>query len=234
MPEKSSLTPLKVLLAALFAGVIVAFFALGGLEHLSLDAVKANRENLVAFAQSHFVLSLLLAFAVYVAAVAFSLPIATVLSLAAGFVFGRWFGTALIVLAATTGATLAFLAARFLFAEAAQRRLGPLGAKINAGFTANAFSYLLFLRLVPLFPFFLVNLAPALTNIPVRTFIGATLIGIIPGTFVYVNLGQALGRIESTQSLVAPEFLGAFALLGALALVPVLWKKLRRGPDRVT
>jgi uncharacterized membrane protein YdjX (TVP38/TMEM64 family) len=235
VPPRATARPwARLLLVALFAGVIGAFFALGGPEHLSLATVKTHRDALLAFAQTHFVSALALAFVAYVAAVAFSLPIATVLTLAVGFVFGRWVGTALIVLAATAGATLAFIAARFLFAEAAERRLGSLGEKINAGFTANAFSYLLFLRLVPLFPFFLVNLAPALTRIPVRTFVLATLIGIVPGTFVYVNLGEALGRIESLQSLVAPEFLGAFALLGALALVPVLWKKLRRGPDRVT
>ena len=83
-----------------------------------------------------------------------------------GFIFGRWVGTVLVVVAATVGATLVFLAARYLFADAARRRLGALGEKINAGFTENAFSYLLFLRLVPLFPFFLVNLAPAFTNDP--------------------------------------------------------------------
>jgi uncharacterized membrane protein YdjX (TVP38/TMEM64 family) len=144
-----------------------------------------------------------------------------------GFVFGRWVGTLLVVIAATVGATLVFLAARYLFADAARRRLGPLGAKINAGFTADAFSYLLFLRLVPLFPFFLVNLAPAFTSIPLRTYVLATLIGIVPGTFVYVNLGQTLGRIDSLQGLVSGETLAAFGLLGAFALLPVLWKKWR-------
>jgi uncharacterized membrane protein YdjX (TVP38/TMEM64 family) len=148
-----------------------------------------------------------------------------VLSLTTGFVFGRWVGTMLVVVAATVGATLVFLAARYLFADAARRRLGSLGEKINAGFTENAFSYLLFLRLVPLFPFFLVNLAPAFTSIPLRTYVLATLIGIIPGTFVYVNLGQALGRIDSLQGLVSRDTLLAFGLLGLFALLPVAWKK---------
>ena len=104
-------------------------------------------------------------------AIAFSLPGGLVLSLTMGFVFGRWVGTVLVVFAATIGATLVFLAARYIFADAARKRLGALGEKINAGFTENAFSYLLFLRLVPLFPFFLVNLAPAFTSIPLRTFV---------------------------------------------------------------
>ena len=96
---------------------------------------------------------------------------------------------------------------------------------INAGFTQNAFAYLLFLRLVPAFPFFLVNLAPAFTSVRVRTYVLATLVGIVPGTFVYVNLGQTLGRIESLRGLVSPETIVAFSLLGLLALVPIAWKR---------
>jgi uncharacterized membrane protein YdjX (TVP38/TMEM64 family) len=217
----------RIAIVALFAGAIVAFFALGGQRYLTLEAVKANRDALLAFADRHFVAALAIAFVVYAGAVALSLPGALVLSLATGFVFGRWVGTALVVAAATVGATLVFLAARYLFADAARRRLGSLGEKINAGFTENAFSYLLFLRLVPVFPFFLVNLAPAFTAVPVRTYALATLIGIVPGTFVYVNLGQTLGRIESLQGLVSRDTLLAFALLGLFALLPVAWKRLR-------
>jgi len=150
-----------------------------------------------------------------------------VLSLAMGFVFGRWVGTALVVAAATTGAALVFLAARYLFADAARRRLGALGERINAGFNESAFSYLLFLRLVPLFPFFLVNLAPAFTTVPLRTYVLATLVGIIPGSFVFANLGQALGRLDSLQGLVSPQVLGGLGLLALFALVPVIVQKLR-------
>jgi uncharacterized membrane protein YdjX (TVP38/TMEM64 family) len=223
----------RYLLLALFAGVVVAFFALDGQRYFTLEAVKGNRDALLGFTEEHFASALALAFAIYVGAVAFSLPVATILTLTVGFLFGRWIGTALTVAAATTGATAVFLAARYLFAEAAQRRMGELGARINAGFTANAFSYLLFLRLVPVFPFFLVNLAPALTGIKLRTFVLATLVGVVPGTFVYVNLGQALGRIESTRELVSPQVLGALALLGLVALLPVFWKKFRSDADRV-
>jgi len=212
---------LKVALLVLFVGVVVAFFALGGQDYLSLEAIKANRDRLLAFTESHYVAALAIAFAVYVGAVAFSLPGGLVLSLTMGFVFGRWVGTVLAVLAATIGATIVFLAARYIFADAARKRLGALGEKINAGFTKNAFSYLLFLRLVPVFPFFLVNLAPAFTSIPLRTYVLGTFLGIIPGTFVFVNLGQTLGRIDSLQGLVSGETLGAFALLGLFALVPV-------------
>ena len=215
----------KLAVAATFAVGIVGFFALDGQRYLSLDTVKANRDALLAFADRHFVAALLIAFVVYAGTVALSLPGGLVLSLTTGFIFGRWVGTALVVLAATVGATLVFLAARYLFADAARSRLGTLGQRINAGFTENAFSYLLFLRLVPLFPFFLVNLAPAFTGIPLRTYVLATLIGIVPGTFVYVNLGRALGRIDSLQGLVSQDTLLAFGLLGVFALLPVAWKR---------
>ena len=224
---------LKLALLALFVGVIVAFFALGGQHYLTLDMIKANRDALLRFTEANFVAALVIAFFIYVGVVAFSLPGGLIMSLTMGFVFGRWVGTALVVVAATVGATIVFLAARYIFADAARKRLGTLGEKINAGFTENAFNYMLFLRLVPAFPFFLVNLAPAFTSIPLRTFVLATLIGIIPGTFVFVNLGETLGRIDSLQGLVSVETLGAFALLGLFALVPIAIKKLKskRAPN---
>jgi uncharacterized membrane protein YdjX (TVP38/TMEM64 family) len=226
-PNASSALWPRLAILAVFAGGVVAFFALGGQHYLTLETIKAHRDALLAFTQQHYVWSLAIAFAVYVGAVALSLPGALVLSLTFGFVFGRWVGTALVIAAATLGATLVFLAARYVFADAARRRLGAFGERINAGFTESAFSYLLFLRLVPLFPFFLVNLAPAFTSIPLRTYVLATFIGIIPGTFVFVNLGQTLGRIDSLSGLVSLETLGALALLGLFALLPVVVKKLR-------
>lgn len=241
---------LKVLLLALFAGGIGAFFALDGPQYLSLDTIKDNRDQLLALTQRHYLAAVLVAFTVYVAATALSLPGGVLLSLTVGMLFGRWVGAAIIVVAATVGATCAFLAARHLFAGFARRKLGldaahlktplpreptvdgesttpGLAARINQGFSDNALNYLLFLRLVPLFPFWLVNLAPAFTNVSVRTFVAATAIGILPGVFVFANLGQSIGRIESTSELVSPVTLGAFALLGLFALVPVLIRKLR-------
>ena len=214
-------------LAAALAIVIVAFFALHAERYLTLESVKANRNALLAFTNAHYAGALGAAFAIYVLATALSLPGGLVLSLTMGFLFGRWVGTVLVVSAATIGATLVFIGARYLFADAARRRLGALGEKINAGFAENALPYLLFLRLVPLFPFFLVNLAPAFTTISVRTFAFGTLIGIIPGSFVFANLGQTLGRIESLSGLLSTETIAAFVLLGCLALVPVIVRKLR-------
>ena len=217
----------KLGLLAAFVAVIVVFFALGGQHYLSLDAAKANRDALLGFTQDHFAGALAIGFIIYAGATAFSLPGGLVLSLTMGFIFGRWVGTALVVSAATVGAALVFSAARYLVADAARRRMGALGEKISAGFTENAFNYLLFLRLVPIFPFFLVNLAPAFTKISLRTFVLATLIGIIPASFIYVNLGQTLGRIDSLSGLVSTETIGALVLLGLLSLLPVLLKKFR-------
>jgi uncharacterized membrane protein YdjX (TVP38/TMEM64 family) len=186
----------KLVLIAVLVLLIVAFFALGGQRYLSLDTVKAHRDTLLGFANEHYVAALAIAFLTYVGATALSLPGGLVLSLTMGFLFGRWVGTVLVVIAATIGATLVFLAARYLFADAARRRIGALGEKLSAGFTANALNYLLFLRLVPLFPFFLVNLAPAFTKIRLSTFVVGTFVGIIPGSFV-LQSGTDAGRIDS-------------------------------------
>jgi len=128
---------MRVVLALLFAAAVAAFFALGGYRYLSLDTIKDNRDALLAFTQAHHAQALAIAFAVYVAAAAFSLPGGLLLSLTCGFLFGRWAGTVLVVLAATIGATLLFVAARYVFADAARKRLGTLGEKINAGFTRH-------------------------------------------------------------------------------------------------
>jgi len=218
---------IKLAIVAVFVLAIVAFFALGGQKYLSLETIKANRDSLLAFTRDHRLAMIAIAFLVYAAAVALSLPGALILSLTCGFLFGRWLGTAVIVAAATLGATIVFLAARYLIADWARSKLGTVGKKINDGFSANAFNYMLFLRLVPAFPFFLVNLAPAFTTIPLRTYVLATAIGIIPGSFVFVNLGGTLAHIDSLKGLVSADVLAGLALLAAFALVPVAVQKYR-------
>ncbi len=224
---KNSATPIKLLILGLFVGGVIAFFAFGGQKYLNLETLKANRDALIQYAEQHYALALLIGFLIYTVSTALSLPGGLILSLAVGLVFGRWAGTVLIVFAATLGATLVFLAARYLFADMARKKIGGLAKKINEGFTQDAFNYLLFLRLVPLFPFWLVNLAPAFTNVSLKTYITATAIGILPGTFVFANLGQNLGRISSTKDLLTPPIIGAFVLLGVFALIPVLYKKFK-------
>ncbi len=218
----------RLALLLLMAAAVATFFALDGPSYLTLETIKSQRDALLALTEEHTLLAALVAMALYTLSTALSLPGATVLSLVVGFLFGRWLGTALILVSATAGATLVFLAARYLFAEAARRRLeGSRAAALIEGFERDAFNYLLFLRLVPLFPFWLVNLAPAFTAIRLRTYIAATAIGILPGCFVFANLGQSLGRIDSLDQLLSLQTLLALALLGALALIPVVARRRR-------
>lgn len=227
MTKNSSSRLLKASIALLFIGALAAFFALGGQRYLTLDALQQNRDALLGYSQAHYWKALLMAIALYTAATAFSVPGAVLLSLTVGFLFGRWVGTGVIVISATTGAALVFLAARYLFADALGAKLGGKLREISEGFARDGFNYLLFLRMVPLFPFWLVNLAPAFTNIRLSTYVLATGLGVIPGSFVFANLGQSLGRIQSTAQLVSAETVGALVLLGILALIPVMMKRFR-------
>ncbi len=170
----------KVAVLALFVAAIAAFFAFDGTRYLTLDAVKQHGESLRTFTETHYAEALVLAFVVYAIATTLSLPSGTVLSLTFGFLFGRWVATALVVTAGTLGATILFLSVRYLLGEAARRRLGLVGERINEGFTHDGFNWLLFLRLTPFFPYFLVNLVPALTDIRIRIDVAATFVGILP------------------------------------------------------
>jgi uncharacterized membrane protein YdjX (TVP38/TMEM64 family) len=218
----------RIALVAAVVAALAAFFLLGGSRWLSLEALQANRERLQAFTGRHHAAVLAAAVLVYAAATALSFPGAVVLTLAAGFLFGPWVGTAVVVAGATVGATLAFLGARYVFAAAARRRMGPRLRRLAAGFEADGFSYMLFLRLVPVFPFWLVNLAPALTPLGTRTYVAATAVGIVPGSFVYCYLGARLSTLRSVSDVYRdPRWLAALGMLAALSLAPVAWKKFR-------
>jgi uncharacterized membrane protein YdjX (TVP38/TMEM64 family) len=220
----------RVVLAAAFAAGVAAFFLLGGHRVLTFDALREHREALLDFTARNYAGALIGATLAYAVLTALSVPGGAVMSLAMGLLFGRWVGTAAVVVAATTGATAVFLAARYLVGGWARRRLGGRGARLARAFERDAFHYLLFTRLVPVFPFWLVNLAPALTGVRLRTFVLATFVGIVPGTFVFVNLGESLGRIDSARDLLSTRVLLALSLLGALALVPIVVRRLRGRP----
>ena len=142
-------------------------------------------------------------------------------------------GTVYVNIGATAGATLAFLVARYLFHDVIQSKFGPRLDTINRELETRGLNYLLFLRLVPVFPFFLINLGAGLTRMPLRTFFFGTMIGIIPGSFVFCNAGASLASITSMGEVASPRVLGSFALLGLFALVPVLYQKLRRKEARM-
>ena len=220
----------KIVLVALFALAIGAFFYFDLNQYFSLEVLKANRDRLLAYTAANAVESVLVFIALYCLQTAFSLPGAWAFTLTAGFLFGSVLGTLYANIAATAGATLAFLSARYLLHDWVERKFGNRLGPLQEGFAKNAFSYLITLRLIPIFPFFLINLVAGVTRIRLGTYVLATAVGIIPGTFVYANAGRQLGTINSLGEIVSVRVLGAFFLLALLAVVPVLYKKFARKP----
>jgi uncharacterized membrane protein YdjX (TVP38/TMEM64 family) len=216
---------------AILGGAVIAFDLH---QYLNLETLRENRDALAAFVTDNAVLAVGLYVVVYAASVTLSLPGATVLTVAGGFLFGAVLGGTMAVLSAVLGAALLFLAARTVVGDTLRARAGPLLRRMEDGFRANAFSYLLFLRLVPAFPFWAVNLAPAVLGVPFRIFVLATAIGIIPGTFVYAAFGAGLGRLFAAgedinlSDVLSPAMLGGLIGLGVLALLPVLVDRWRR------
>jgi uncharacterized membrane protein YdjX (TVP38/TMEM64 family) len=192
---------------------------------LSLEALKANRDHLLAFTEANYTGAVVLFIALYIAVTGLSLPGATILTLAGGFLFGSLPATIFVNLGATIGATLAFLAARYVLRDWVERNFGRWLEPLQEGFAKNAFSYLMTLRLIPLFPFFAVNLVTGLTRMNIGTYAAATALGIIPGSFVYAYAGRQLGTLNSLREIASPHVLGAFVLLGLLALTPVAYRK---------
>jgi uncharacterized membrane protein YdjX (TVP38/TMEM64 family) len=218
------LVPLGLLLAA-----GIAFIAIGGRQYLTFAALAENRDWLCGLVQRWGLVAGLLYIAVYAGLVALSVPGAAVLTIAGGFLFGTWLGTLCAVIGATLGATGIFLATRAGLGGLAQRA-GPLVGKLEAGFRADAFNYLLVLRLVFIVPFWLVNLVPALVGVRLSTFILATFLGIIPGTFVYASFGNGLGNVVGEPGLgvlLRPSVIGPIIGLVILSLIPVGYRRWR-------
>ena len=215
----------KISIAIVVVLAVGAFFYLDLGKFLSLTALKENRDSLLAFTDANFAAAVAIFIGTYILVTGLSLPGAVILTLAGGFVFGAGWETLFINLGATTGATLAFLTARYVLRDAVEQKFGARLGPFQEGFAKNAFNYLLTLRLIPLFPFFMVNLVSGLTRVSVGIYVAATAIGIIPGSFVYAYAGRQLGTINSLKEIASPNVIGAFVLLGLLALVPVLYKR---------
>ena len=216
----------KVAIVAVVACGISLFFYFDLGRFLSLEALKANRDHLLAFTEANYSAAVVLFIVLYIAVTGLSLPGAVILTIAGGFLFGALAATLFVNIGATTGATLAFLAARYVLRDWVEQKFGKWLEPLQQGFAKNAFSYLMTLRLIPLFPFFVVNLVSGLTRMNVGTYIAATALGIIPGSFVFAYAGRQLGTINSLKEIASPPVLGAFVLLGALALAPIIYKKL--------
>lgn len=218
---------------AVLAAGLAAFLSLGLQEYIAFETLKANRAELLDFVGRHLVLAVLLYVTCYAVSVAFSIPGGAVLTITGGFLFGLTTGTLATVVGATLGATGLFLAAKLAFGDVLQKKAGKTVQKMEAGFRENAFNYLLVLRLIPLFPFWLVNLAPALLGVPLRTYVIATFIGIIPGTFVYTSIGNGLGAIfdrgetPDLAIIFEPAILIPILGLALLALLPIAYKKMK-------
>jgi uncharacterized membrane protein YdjX (TVP38/TMEM64 family) len=255
-PRTRLIVRLLPLLALFLTGL--ALWWAGAADVLSLKQLAEHREMLRGFVAQHLVAALLTFMLLYVGVVALSLPVAAPLTVAGGFLFGCIAGSLAALVAATLGAVLIFLLARGTLAGSLSRMASGRLDRLRAGFQEDAFSYLLFLRLVPLFPFWLVNLAPALLGVPLRTFLLATLIGIIPGTFAFALTGAGLDSVLTAHydaylaclakspthqgcsfdlapaHLLTPTLLFAFVALGVVALIPPIvkrvWKR-RRTPD---
>lgn len=228
---------LRFLPLALIGAGAVVFFASGAYRYLSLETISANYAALQIYVAENFWQALGLYIAAYIGVTALSLPGATLMSLLGGFLFGNLAGTGAVVLAATIGATLIFLAARSALGDALRARAAGFVKKMEAGFNENAFSYLLLLRLIPIFPFFIVNIAPALTRIKTTTYVAATFIGIIPGAFAFVSAGNGLGAVFARGAdpdlkglLTQPAILTPIIALSALALLPIVFRALKKSP----
>jgi pyruvate/2-oxoglutarate dehydrogenase complex dihydrolipoamide dehydrogenase (E3) component/uncharacterized membrane protein YdjX (TVP38/TMEM64 family) len=204
----------KILLVVAAVALVLAFFALDLHHVLTLDGLKSGRAQFEAWRTSSPVLVSLAFFVFYVIVTALSLPGAAVMTLAAGAFFGLLWGTILVSFASSIGATLAFLASRYLLRDSVQRRFGDRLKVVNDGIAKDGALYLLTLRLVPLFPFFLINLLMGLTSLPTRTYYLVSQVGMLAGTLVYVNAGTQLARIDSLSGIVSPGLLLSFALLG--------------------
>ncbi len=224
--------PLLILLAGL-----VLFFATGLNQYLSFEALGEHREWLNAQVEHYGALAGLVFMVTYAVVIAFSIPGGAALTIVGGFLFGTLATTVYVVISATVGAVALFLAARSALFDVLHAKAGPALLKMEQGFKESALSYLLVLRLIPLFPFWLVNLVPALLGVPLRTYVIGTAIGIIPGTFVYASIGNGLGAILDSGEqpdltvIFNTEVLIPILGLAVLSLLPVLYKlvKARRG-----
>ena len=207
-------------------GIGVALFYFLDIEkYLSFESLKANRDRLNVIYQENSIVFISWFIGVYFLTVSFSLPGATILTLAAGAIFGSVLGVLFVNIGATLGATTAFLSARFIFRDWVEDKFSDKLSFINSGISGNAFSYLLFLRLVPIFPFFLINLVLGITQVRLSIYFFGTMLGILPGSFVYAFAGSNLANINSVSDIAYPKVFGALVLLVIFALIPAVYRR---------
>jgi uncharacterized membrane protein YdjX (TVP38/TMEM64 family) len=218
----------KKMLLLLLAGVIVVSWISGVADYLTFDTVKEHRSALKDFVSNHYKLSVILFIAAFLSTALF-LPGAVALTLAAGFLFGLVRGVVYVNVAATIGSVLAFLSSRYLIGRWIQERFALQLSRFNREIECHGQNYLLFLRIVPLFPFFVVNYISGITKITLGKFAWTTSLGLLPGSVLYAYAGRRLGEISRIQDLFSPEVVASLFLLGLFALLPVVVRLQRRG-----
>ena len=209
----------KLLLITVIVILAVLFFALDLGQYFTLENLKGHQEDLNAYYLEHKLIMISTYFLAYVAVAALSLPGAAVMTLAGGALFGLGVGFVLVSFASTIGATLAFLVARFLLRDTVENKFGDKLTAINEGIRKDGAFYLFTLRLVPIFPFFIINLLMGLTSLRASVFYLISQVGMLPGTLVFVNAGTQLARIDSLQGILSPSLILSFALLGVFPLI---------------
>lgn len=225
-----------LILVALAVAVVLAS---GLADHLSLVELKARRDQLQGFVALHPALSFGLYILIYIAVVSLSLPGALVMTLSGGFLFGPWLGAAAASSGASLGAAVIFLVCRTAVGDSLRGKAGSTISRIEEGVRRDAFSYILTLRLIPVMPFWLVNLAAGFVNIPLRTFLAATVLGILPGSLVYSGLGAGLGEVFASGQepnlgvIFEPHVLLPLVGLGLLSLLPVVLRRFRKSGDPI-
>lgn len=216
----------RLLVLGLVVASIVTFYLLDLQRYLTLEGLKANRDALISAYGAHRIAFITGFIMLYTAQTALSLPGAAILTLAGGAIFGAVMGTVWVNIGATAGAFLAFLLARYLMRDWVMKRFGEKLKEFDKGLTENGLSYLLFLRLVPLFPFFLVNLASGMTGLSARTYLLGTMVGILPGSFVYANAGASIASIKALGEIASARVMVSLALLGVFALIPAVYRRI--------
>ena len=231
MNPKATSQPFKKTWPALVLGSgFVLFFVSGGADWLGWDRLVANYASIKGFSAANRIVAYAIFTVGYAIVVAFSLPVASLLTLAGGAILG-WPALMLVVVGATGGASIVFVAARGILAEFLAKRAGPFRHRLQDGFTRDGFAYLLALRLMPVAPFWAVNIIPAFTAIRLRTFVGATTIGIVPGVAVYTGIGRgfdqvlAIGQTPDLAIVTSPQIVLPLFGLGLLTLLPILYKR---------
>jgi uncharacterized membrane protein YdjX (TVP38/TMEM64 family) len=235
-PKKAATSPVRRFLPlAILLGAAAMFFALDLDRYVSFETLRAHRAELLAFVDRHPVLAPLVFMLVYAVAIALSVPGGAILTITGGFLFGTLATTLYVVVAATLGATAVFLIARTALGDTLRTKAGPRIRRMEEGFQENALSYLLVLRLIPIFPFWLVNIVPAFLGVGLGTYVIGTFVGIIPGSFVYASVGNGLGAVFDAGGtpdlgiIFNPEILTPILGLAVLALLPVAYRKFKSG-----